>query len=345
MNNKLLEIKDLKVHFHLDEGTVKAVNGVSYDIYEGQTLGVVGESGCGKSVTAQAVMRIVPYPGQILERSQILLHRPSVNGKSEVIDLVSFDNDSPEIRAIRGREIAMIFQEPMTAFSPMYTIGNQISEAVVLHQKISKKEAREKTIDMLNLVGIPKPSRRVDEYSFELSGGLRQRAMIAMALSCQPRFLIADEPTTALDVTVQAQILELLRDLQAKMGMAVQLITHDLGVIAEMAQEVIVMYMGSIVEQADVDSIFHNPQHPYTRALLKSIPRAQSAASRLGFIDGMVPDPFEKIEGCPFYPRCSERDDVRCLKNQKQAPILREIQPGHKVACYLFGDEVSEQNS
>ncbi|MCK5739069.1 ABC transporter ATP-binding protein [bacterium] len=342
MNNKLLEIKDLKVHFHLDEGTVKAVNGVSYDIYEGKTLGVVGESGCGKSVTAQAIMRIVPHPGRICDNSQILLHRQSDNEKSKPIDLVKFENDGPEIRAIRGSEIAMIFQEPMTAFSPMYTIGNQIIEAVVLHQKISKKEAREKTIEMLNVVGIPKPSRRVDAYSFELSGGLRQRAMIAMALSCQPNFLIADEPTTALDVTVQAQILELLRDLQVKMGMAVQLITHDLGVIAEMAQEVIVMYMGSIVEQASVDTIFHSPQHPYTRALLKSIPHVQTASSRLGFIEGMVPDAFEKIEGCPFYPRCSERDDVRCLKNRKQAPLLHEIEPGHKVACYLFGDEVSE---
>ena len=338
-NNKLIEVENLKVLFFLDEGIVDAVNGVSFNIMQGRTLGLVGESGCGKSVTAQAILRIIPPPGKITDGT-ILFFKEISNGKLEPVDLVQYKKDAKEIRAIRGKEISMIFQEPMTSFSPLYTIGAQIIEAVVLHQKISKKEAREYTVDLLAKVGIPKPERRIDEYPFELSGGLRQRAMIAMALSCQPRLLIADEPTTALDVTVQAQILDLLLNLQQELGMAILLITHDLGVIAEMAQEVIVMYLGNIVEQADIVTIFHNPLHPYTRALLKSIPRIEASSdTRLGFIEGVVPDPFEKLQGCPFYPRCKESDGVRCTGKQVAAPSLQEVKSGHKVACYLYSED------
>jgi len=332
----LIGIENLKVNFYLDEGVVEAVNGVSFEIPEGQTLGVVGESGCGKSVTAQAIMRIIPQPGRIID-GRIWLQRRSPNAAETRVDLVKLDRDGKEVRAIRGKEISMIFQEPMTSFSPLYTIGDQIIEAVILHQKITRKAARDYTIDMLAKVGIPKPERRIDAYPFELSGGLRQRAMIAMALSCQPRLLIADEPTTALDVTVQAQILDLLLKLQAEMGMAIMLITHDLGVIAEMARRVIVMYCGIIVEQAEVNQIYHHPLHPYTRALLRSIPRINTDPnSKLGFIEGMVPDPFEKIRGCPFYPRCTEIDASKCEEKRDMKPTLVEMEPGHQVACFLY---------
>ncbi|MCI0514737.1 ABC transporter ATP-binding protein [candidate division KSB1 bacterium] len=332
----LLEVENLKVHFFLDEGTVNAVNGVSFKIRRGETVGLVGESGCGKSVTSQAILRIVPPPGKIVG-GNIWLNQIQANGQVTRRDLVKLKADGAMIRAIRGREIAMIFQEPMTSLSPAYTIGNQIIEAVILHQKLSRAAARRDTIELLNRVGIPQPERRIDEYPFELSGGLRQRAMIAMALSCKPGLLIADEPTTALDVTIQAQILELLRRLQAEFTMAILLITHDLGVIAEMAQQVMVMYLGHLVEQADVQTIFHQPAHPYTRALLKSIPQLnQQPGERLGFIEGTVPDALEIVAGCSFYSRCKESNPARCPVNAPAPPPLVEISPGHKVACWLY---------
>ncbi|ETW96061.1 MAG: ABC transporter ATP-binding protein, partial [Candidatus Entotheonella factor] len=271
----LLSVRNLQTHFPLDEGTVIAVDGASFDLYPGQTLGIVGESGCGKSVTARSILRILDKPGRIVS-GEILLRRHGDNGHHDVVDLAGLDPDGQTMRTIRGGEIALVFQEPMTSFSPVHTIGNQMIEAIKLHRSVSKREARDIAIDLLRQVGIPLPGQRVDEYAFQLSGGLRQRAMIAMALSCHPSLLIADEPTTALDVTTQAQILDLMRSLQRDLGMAIMLITHDLGVIAEMADDVAVMYLGQVVESAPVDDIFHAPKHPYTQALLQSIPRMQT---------------------------------------------------------------------
>ncbi|MHB1417869.1 MAG: ABC transporter ATP-binding protein, partial [Chloroflexota bacterium] len=261
----LLSVNNLRTYFFQDEGTVKAVDGACFDVYAGQIIGIVGESGCGKSVTARSILRIVERPGRIVE-GEVFLRRQTENGQDTAVDLVRLSPDGKEMRSIRGGEIGLIFQEPMTSFSPVHTIGNQIIEAIRLHRKVGKKEAREETIELLKIVGIPRPQSRIDEYAFQLSGGLRQRAMIAMALSCGPRLLIADEPTTALDVTTQAQILDLMRRLQRQQNMAVMLITHNLGVIAEMCDDVVVMYLGQVVEEGPVDSIFHSPKHPYTRA-------------------------------------------------------------------------------
>ena len=274
-------MRNLKTYFTQDEGTVKAVDGVSFDLYPGATLGIVGESGCGKSVTARSILRIVDRPGRIVD-GEIHFRRPGANGGGggTVVDLAKLEPNGPEMRAIRGAEIALIFQEPMSSFSPVHTVGNQIIEAIRLHQQVGRREARAKTIEMLRRVGVSSPEQRVDQLSNQLSGGLRQRAMIAMALSCEPTLLIADEPTTALDVTTQTQILELMRQLQQEDGMAIMLITHDLGVIAEMATDVVVMYLGRVVEQAPVDEIFHAPRHPYTQALLRSIPRIRVAHAR-----------------------------------------------------------------
>jgi peptide/nickel transport system ATP-binding protein len=261
----LIEVKNLKTYFYLPQGTVRSVDNASFDIYRGKTLGVVGESGCGKSVTAQSILRIVPPPGKIVE-GEILLHRLSKNDSAgvveEVLDLAKMDWQDPKIRAIRGAEIAMIFQEPMTSLSVIHTIGNQIEEAIMLHQHLKAREARERAIDMLRRVGIANPEKNIDEYPFRLSGGMRQRAMIAMALSCHPQLLIADEPTTALDVTTEAQILDLMRNLQTELGMSIMFITHDLGVVAEMANDVVVMYLGRVVESANVVELFHDPKHP-----------------------------------------------------------------------------------
>jgi len=336
----LVEIKNLKTYFFLDEGTVRAVDGVEFDIVRGKTLGVVGESGCGKSVTARSVLNIVPKPGKMIE-GQILYHRRvNGNGREEIIDLTKLRPQSDEMRNIRGAEIAMVFQEPMTSLSPVHTIGNQIMEVITLHQNVSKEEARKLTIEMLDFVGMPLPSRTVDQYSYELSGGMRQRAMIAMALSCHPSLLIADEPTTALDVTTEAQILKLMRRLQDELGMAIMYITHNLGVIAQMTESVVVMYMGKVVEQADVDTIFYEPAHPYTRALLQSIPRLGQQTRdrrRLASIRGMVPDPYALPKGCTFHPRCSARIPGVC---DRVEPQVVEIEPGHKVRCLLYGDQV-----
>ena len=307
-------MRDLKTYFFQDDGLVKAVDGASFDVFAGKTLGIVGESGCGKSVTARSIMRIVDRPGRIVG-GEILLRRERETARRQdgktarkqrrAVDLVKLKADGAEMRAINGGEIGLIFQEPMTSFSPVHTVGDQIVEAIQLHRRMSKKAARARAIELLRLVGMPRAEGRIDEYAYQLSGGLRQRAMIAMALAADPKLLIADEPTTALDVTTQSQILNLLRDLQERTGMAIMLITHDLGVIAEMADDVVVMYLGRVVEEGPVDDIFHAPKHPYTRALLRSIPSVDSPPRRkLPTISGSIPHPYNRPPGCPFHPRC-----------------------------------------
>src|SRR5437667_730274 len=330
----LLSVRNLKTYFTQDEGTVRAVDGVSFDLYPGVTLGVVGESGCGKSITARSILRIVDRPGRIVE-GEIHFRRSASNGAgADVVDLAKLEPNSAEMRAIRGAQIALIFQEPMSSFSPVHSVGKQTSEAIRLHQPVGRREARDKTIEILRRVGVSTPEQRVDQLANQLSGGLRQRAMIAMALSCQPTLLIADEPTTALDVTTQTQILELMRQLQKENGMAIMLITHDLGVIAEMATEVAVMYLGRVVEQAPVDAIFHDPRHPYTWALLRSIPRMRARSrERLTPIVGAVPHPYDRPAGCPFHPRCAEFMAGRC---DAQAPTLKPVADRHAVSCFLY---------
>jgi oligopeptide/dipeptide ABC transporter ATP-binding protein len=330
----LLSVRNLKTYFAQDEGTVRAVDGVSFDLYPGVTLGVVGESGCGKSITARSILRIVDRPGRIID-GEIMFRRSDADGRpGEMVDLVKLAPNGAEMRSIRGSEIALIFQEPMSSFSPVHSIGNQIIEAIRLHQPVGKREARAQTIDILRRVGVSTPEQRVDQLANQLSGGLRQRAMIAMALSCQPTLLIADEPTTALDVTTQTQILELMRQLQQEDGMAIMLITHDLGVVAEMATDVVVMYLGRVVEQGPVDAIFHAPRHPYTRALLRSIPRLRARArERLTPIAGAVPHPYDRPSGCPFHPRCAEFMAGRC---DRQAPALKTVGDRHAVSCFLY---------
>ena len=331
----LLSVRNLKTYFAQDEGTVKAVDGVSFDLYPGATLGIVGESGCGKSVTARSILRIVDRPGRIVE-GEIQFRRPAGDGGAgggQVVDLAKLAPNGLEMRAIRGAEIALIFQEPMSSFSPVHSVGSQIIEAILLHQQVSRRDARAMTIEMLRRVGVSSPEERVDQLSNQLSGGLRQRAMIAMALSCNPTLLIADEPTTALDVTTQTQILELMRQLQQEDGMAIMLITHDLGVVAEMATDVAVMYLGRVVEQAPVDAIFHAPRHPYTRALLRSIPRMRARSrERLTPIAGAVPHPYDRPPGCPFHPRCTDFMAGTC---DRRAPSLRPVADQHTVSCFL----------
>jgi oligopeptide/dipeptide ABC transporter ATP-binding protein len=341
--NNLIEVKNLKTYFYLDEGMVKAVDGADFSIQRGKTLGVVGESGCGKSVTARSIMRILAKSAKIVD-GEILFHRQvrggvdsgSASRQVETLDLSKLDPYSDQMRGIRGAEISMIFQEPMTSLSPVHTIGNQIGEVISLHQKVSEQVSREKAIEMLNKVGLPKPSQRVDAYPFQLSGGMRQRAMIAMALSCHPSLLIADEPTTALDVTTEAQILTLMRSLQKELGMAIMFITHNLGVIAQMADTVAVMYLGKVVENTTVDSLFYNPLHPYTHSLLQSIPRLgvkRGKGFRLASIKGSVPDPYNMPKGCPFHPRCGRRIAGVC---DVQDPPVVEVEPGHQVRCVLY---------
>lgn len=339
----LLQLRNLKTYFFLEQGTARALDGVDFDVERGQTLGIVGESGCGKSVTAQSILRIVPSPGKIVE-GQILYHRQmkkNGGGQSEmieVIDLTTLNPEGRQIRDIRGAEIAMVFQEPMTSLSPVHTIGNQIMEAIILHQSVSTNEAREKAIDMLARVGMPQPVQNIDCYPHQLSGGMRQRAIIAMALSCNPSLLIADEPTTALDVTTEAQILELMKDLQQQLGMAIMYITHNLGVIAEMTKDVIVMYLGKVVESTDVDTLFYNPLHPYTRALLKSIPRiGTKSRQRLEAVTGMVPDPYSIPRGCTFHPRCPQAESGVC---DREEPEFITVEPNHKVRCHLYDEGV-----
>src|SRR5947208_3042853 len=334
MDGKLLSVRNLKTHFSQDEGLVKAVDGVSFDMAPGATLGIVGESGCGKSVTARSILRIVDRPGRIVD-GEIWFRRPPVNGgPARAVNLAQLEPNGQEMRAIRGAEIALIFQEPMSSFSPVHSVGSQIVEAILLHQPVSRREARDKAIEMLRRVGVPSPEQRVDQLSNQLSGGLRQRAMIAMALSCHPTLLIADEPTTAHDMTTQTQILELMRQLQREDGMAILLITHDLGVVAEMATHVAVMYLGRVVEQAPVDAIFHAPRHPYTRALLRSIPRMRvRSRERLTPIAGAVPHPYDRPTGCPFHPRCESFMAGTC---DRRAPSLRPVGDHHAVSCFLY---------
>jgi len=325
MAERLLDVKNLKTYFFTDEGTVRAVDGVDLHIDKSETLGVVGESGCGKSVTALSVMKLIPQPpGKIVE-GQILYE-----GKNLV------DLPAGQMRKIRGKEISMIFQEPMTSLNPVFTCGEQIAEALRLHEGLGRREAMDKTVEMLKLVHIPNAERRVKEYPHQLSGGMRQRIMIAMALSCNPKLLIADEPTTALDVTIQAQILELLNELKARLKMAIMLITHDMGVIAETAQRVVVMYAAKVAEEASVADLFKEPLHPYTQGLLRSIPRIDLAATerrRLEVIGGTVPTLRGEIApGCRFAPRCPFVKPVCTEKD----PVLKEVKPGHKVSCWLY---------
>jgi len=300
----------------------------------GQTLGIIGESGCGKSVMAQSIQRIVPEPPGEIASGKILYYQQNENGKTEIVDLAQLDPKGKEIRRIRGKEVAMIFQEPMTSFGPLNTIGDQIMEVILLHQEgVKKKEARQRAIDLLGRVGIPRPDQHIDTYPHQLSGGMRQRAMIAMALSCRPSLLIADEPTTALDVTIQAQILDLIRDLRAEYGMAVMFITHNLGVIAEIAADIAVMYLGKIVEQSSVEELFDHPKHPYTRALLKSIPRIDEESNeRLASIKGLIPDPYNVPKGCSFGDRCEEFITGTC---DQAIPALTTVGDEHWVRCFL----------
>ena len=333
----LLDVRNLKTYFYLDEGEVRAVDDVTVRIERGKVLGVVGESGCGKSVLARSIMRIVRPPGRTLE-GEIIYYRPTSNGDAyEEIDLQQLPQDGERMRRIRGADITMVFQEPMVSFSPVHTVGDQIVEGILLHQDVSKGEARAIAADTLGKVGIPNPDQRVDNYPFNLSGGMRQRAMIAMALSSNPTLLIADEPTTALDVTTQAQILELMASLQRELGMAMMLITHNLGVVAQMAEEIIVMYLGKIVERADTATLFRDPKHPYTQELLKSIPqmRRERQTSRLTAISGTVPPPFFRPPGCPFHPRCPQAMPGVCDVVEPQ-----QIQAGenHTVRCLLYDD-------
>ena len=334
----LLEIRDLKTHFALDEGTVRAVDGVDLDVRRRQVVGVVGESGCGKSMTAMSIMRLIPPPGQIVE-GEIRFHRQfdDRTDAKDIVDLAQFESNDRQLRDIRGNQISMVFQEPMTALSPVRTVGKQITEAILLHQEVNKAEARDIAIETLARVKMPNPEQRFDDYPFQLSGGMRQRAVIAMALACRPQLLIADEPTTALDVTTEAQILDLMRELQAEYDMSILYITHNLGVVAEMAEDVVVMYMGKVVERTDVDSIFYNPKHPYTKGLLHSIPRLedvlQDKREKLNAIEGMVPSPYQRLQGCSFHPRCPDFMPGVC---DEAEPQLIQLDEGHAVRCHLY---------
>jgi peptide/nickel transport system ATP-binding protein len=324
-NGPILAVDDLHTHFYTRDGIVRAVDGVSFELQRGETLGVVGESGCGKSVTAMSVLRLLPVPPARVEARSI-----NFEGRN----LLDFSME--QMRKVRGNEISMIFQEPMTSLNPVLTVGWQISESLILHQGMSRRAALEKSVEMLDLVRIPDPRTRIAEYPHQMSGGMRQRVMIAMALSCNPKVLIADEPTTALDVTIQAQILALMGDLKQRLGTAIIIITHDLGVIAEMAERVLVMYAGRKVEEATVEELFANPRHPYTVGLMGSIPRLEEAAlagdkrPRLQEIEGTVPSLLEQIPGCAFAPRCPFAGE-RC---HAEAPVLEEMAPGHIVACW-----------
>lgn len=323
MAKTLVEFKNLQTYFYTEDGIVKAVNDVSFKIKEGETIGIVGESGCGKSVTAMSLMRLIPNPPGKIVGGDIIF-----DGKS-VLEMTE-----EELMEFRGDKVSVIFQEPMTSLNPVFTVGDQISEAIILHQKLSKSDARKKSIEMINLVGIPRADKIVDSYPHELSGGMRQRIMIAMALSCNPRLLIADEPTTALDVTIQAQILDLMKNLKEKLNTSIMLITHDLGVVAEMCEYVVVMYAGKVAEESTATDIYKNPMHPYTQGLLKSKPalNQDSDEKRLYSIPGQVPNPIGMPDYCYFCDRCEKAFD----KCKKAIPPLIEVEPGHKVACWLY---------
>lgn len=323
----LLETKNLKTYFYTDDGVAPAVDNVSFSLAPGKTLGIVGESGCGKSVTSLSILRLVEEPAGKIVGGQILFRGEDLLLKSE-----------QEMRKIRGNDISMIFQEPMTSLNPVFTIGDQISEVLCLHQGLSKEEAHDKSIEMLRLVGIPLPEQRVREFPHQLSGGMRQRVMIAMAVACNPALLIADEPTTALDVTIQAQILELMKELKDRLGTSIMLITHDLGVVAEVADEVMIMYAGKVVEHGSVGEVFSNPRHPYTRGLIGSIPDITKDVEVLETIEGLVPNIYDKMAGCRFHPRCKAAME-RC---SEQHPALIDL-GGHEVRCFLYSEEVEAE--
>jgi peptide/nickel transport system ATP-binding protein len=320
----LLDIRGLKTHFRTDDGMVRAVDGVDITIGRGETVGVVGESGCGKTVTAMSVLKLVPMPPGVIVDGQIVF---------EGRDLVPLNGEAMD--EIRSKEIAIVFQEPMTSLNPVYTVGEQIAEVVRRHEGLSRQEATAKAVEMLRLVQIPNPERRVRDYPHQFSGGMRQRVMIAMALSCNPKLLIADEPTTALDVTIQAQILDLLQDMKSRFGMAIMLITHAMGVVAETAQRVVVMYAGKVIEEASVEKLFAQPRHPYTQGLIRSIPRIDRAATkkaRLEAIGGVVPSLLDPPPGCRFAARCK----FASAKCYEAVPPLLQVEDGHKVACVLY---------
>ena len=327
----ILDVKNLKVKFYLDEGTVNAVNGVDFQVFAGKSIGILGESGCGKTITAYSVLKILPRTAKIIS-GQINFKRKD----GLVQDLTKLEEDGKEIRSIRGKEIAMVFQEPMSAFSPVYTICNQISESLIIHQNMDKIAARERTIELLDLVGVPDSKNNVDAYPFQLSGGMLQRAMIAMALACNPRILIADEPTTALDVTIQAQVLRLIKSIQKEFSLSLMLITHNLGVIAHMVDHVYVMYLGRIVEEGSVEEIFDHPCHPYTKALFESIPRLSGNKERIHPIEGTVPDSYTLPSGCAFHPRCREVVGNKC---HEKIPGRTQVSTGHYVNCFQCSDE------
>ncbi|HNT35967.1 MAG TPA: ABC transporter ATP-binding protein [bacterium] len=338
--SELLRVHNLHIELSLREGTVKAVNGVNITINRGEVLGLVGESGCGKSITARAILQILP-PRAKIAAGQIQL--ASRDSHSDSLDLATLDPKGDEIRRIRGSDVSMVFQEPMTSLSPVHTVGSQIMEAILLHQNVGRSEARRRAVQVLREVGVPMSDKRLNSYPHELSGGLRQRCVIAMALSCRPRLLIADEPTTALDVTIQAQILELLKQFQRQLGMSIIMITHDLGVIAETADRVAVMYLGRIVETAPSEILFGNPHHPYTRGLLASVPRiGRDRDEDLPSIQGRVPHPFETVRGCPFHPRCDRLIPGVC--DRDAAPEAIQIAPEHFVACHLYSAEKPRRN-
>ncbi len=357
----VVSVRDLEVEFQTPIGLVRALNGVTFDVPRGQVLGIVGESGCGKSVTARAIMQIIEKSGKIVNGT-IELNRPDTATSDDAVasqiladedadaeteraikagrvEITSLKPNSAGMRAIRGKEIAMIFQEPMSSLNPVYTVGSQIEEAILLHQTQDKAEAARRAVDMLRQVGMPNPEGAAKAYPHQLSGGMRQRAMIAMALSCTPTLLIADEPTTALDVTTEAQILELMRKLKDEIGMSIMFITHSMGVVAQLCDEVIVMYLGQVVERASVDEIFYHPKHPYTRSLLRSIPRIGSDRKvPLEVIKGSVPDPYSRVPGCPFHPRCPEFMAGRC-DTKVPVEISMDDDPSHTVRCHLYYED------
>jgi len=336
-NKNLLDIKNLKVSFFTEEGEIRAVNNVNFSIPNGKIMAVVGESGCGKSVTSYSILRLIQKPGKIME-GEIIFHPAD----DKPFDILKLGEKSDELFKIRGGSISMIFQEPMTALSPVHTIGNQICEAILIHQDVSKVEARKKAADMLEKVGIPNAKNRLDQYPFEMSGGMRQRVVIAMAMVCHPQLLIADEPTTALDVTIQAQILKLMKDLQKDLNMSILLITHNLGVVAQTADEVAVMYLGRIVERSNVRTIMKTPRHPYTIGLLKSLPSLSMEKAKLPSIKGSVPSLTEIPSGCPFHPRCPYYKPKIC--DTGNPPDLNSIDDNHDVACFR-ADEIQNELS
>lgn len=326
-NKKILDVEDLRVYFYTDKGVSKAVDGNSFRMYENETLAIVGESGCGKSVTAMSILGLVDEPGKIVEGSKIMY---------DGVNLA--DADQKDLLRIRGNDISMIFQEPMTSLNPVFTVGDQITENIRLHEDVSKDEAIKRAIELLGLVGISRPERVIKDYPHQLSGGMRQRVMIAMALACNPKLLIADEPTTALDVTIQAQILSLMNELKDKTGTSIMLITHDLGVVAQMADNVNVMYAGKVVESAPVNELFENPKHPYTKGLMASMPSLNAGETRLETIEGNVPSPMDLPKGCYFADRCKYAKD-KCREAQ---PISYKVKSRHHVSCFLYEDELEE---